>query len=59
MARNENYQTVDKSKPAVYGCGFVFEKVNSNENSAIHWCGIEDVLNHQLAAIEFKVTLPD
>ncbi len=59
MAKTENYQTVDNSEPAVYGRGFVFEKVISNETSAIYRCGIEDILNHQLAAIEFKVTLPE
>ncbi len=56
MAKTENYQTVDKSKPTVYGRGFVFEKVISNETSAIYRCVIGDTLKHQLAAIEFKVT---
>ncbi len=59
MAKIENYQIVDKSKSAVYGRGFVFEKVITNETSAIYRCGIEDILNHQLVAIEFKVTLPE
>ena len=56
MAKTESYQTIDKSIPAVYGRGFVFEKVISNETSAIYRCVIEDILKHQLVAIEFKVT---
>ncbi len=56
MAKTENYQTGDQSKLAVYGRRFVFEKVICKETSAIYRCVFEDILKHQLAAIEFKVT---
>ena len=57
--KTDIFQIADKSKPVAIDRGFVFEKVISNKTSTIYRCGIEGILNHQLAAVELKLTLPE